>query len=59
MYLSKNDSKLYCVVVTYQIDCVKHLNLSYRSTAWVGKITVVVADGQGAQSWRNISTDIN
>lgn len=39
---------------TYQIHCVKHLNFSYCSTAWVAKITVVIADGEGAQSCRNI-----
>lgn len=29
---------------TYQVDRVKHLNFSDRSTAWVGQITIVIAD---------------
>lgn len=35
--------------VTYQVDCVKHLDFSYCSAAWVGQITIVIADGQGTQ----------
>lgn len=38
------------VVFTHQVDCVKHLNLSYRGAAWVRQITIVVADGKSAQS---------
>lgn len=36
--------------VTYQVDCVKHLDFSYCSAARVGQITIVIADGQGTQS---------
>lgn len=35
---------------TYQVDCVKHLDFSYCSAARVGQVTIVIADGQRAQS---------
>lgn len=40
-------------VFTYQVNRVKHLNFSYRGTAGVRQITVVIADGQSAQSCRD------
>lgn len=38
---------------TYQVDGVKHLDFSYRSAARVGQVTVVIADGQGAQTFKH------
>lgn len=35
---------------TYQVDCVKHLDFAYSSTARVGQVTIVIADGQRTQS---------
>lgn len=46
-------------VFTYQVDRVKHLNFPYRSTAWVCQVTVIIADGKGTQSWRNMCTNRN
>lgn len=40
-------------VFTHQVDCVKHLDFSYRGTAWVGQVTIVIADGKGAQSYEH------
>lgn len=42
-----------CETITYQVDRVEHLDLSYCSAARVGQVTVVVADGQRAQSCRH------
>lgn len=44
---------------TYQVDCVKHLDFSYRSAARVRQITVIIADRKGAQSWRDVCTNRN
>lgn len=38
-------------VFTYQVDSVKHLDFSYRGTAGVRQVTVIIADGKGTQSW--------
>lgn len=40
-------------VFTHQVDCVKHLNFTYRGAAWVRQIAIVVADGKRAQSCKN------
>lgn len=37
----------------YQVDCVKDLDFSYGSAAGVGQVTVVIADGQGAQTYEH------
>lgn len=55
LYFRKTLEDRSCIVFvfTYQIDRVKHLNFSYRGTAGVGKVTVIITDGKGTQSWRD------
>lgn len=35
--------------ISYQVNCVKHLNLSYCCTARVGQVAVIITDGECAQ----------
>lgn len=42
----------------YQVDRVEHLDLPYRGAAWIRQVTVVIADGESTQSWREAQTAI-